>query len=47
MFETNRVHSVATAQPQSQKPIFDFELTFGDLGLKLLHKVCNSIVNRY
>ena len=25
-FETNRIHSVATAQPQSQKPIFDFDL---------------------
>ena len=23
------------------------DLTFGDLGLKLLHKVSNSIVNRY
>ena len=23
-FETNRINSVATAQPQSQKPIFDW-----------------------
>ena len=38
---------MATAQPKSQKPIFDFDLTFGDLGLKFLHKVSNSIVNRY
>ena len=46
-FETNRISSVATAQPQSQKPVFDFDLTFGDLGLKFLHKVSNSIVSRY
>ena len=26
--ETNRIRSVATAQPQSQKPIFDFDLTW-------------------
>ena len=49
--ETNRIHSVATAQPQSQKPIFSLtwhgDLTFGDLGLKFLQKVPNSIVNRY
>ena len=50
-FETNRIHSVATAQPQSQKPILTLtwpsDLTFGDLGLKFLHKVSNSIVSRY
>ena len=46
-FETNRISSVATAQPQSQKPVFDFDLTFGDLGLKFWHKVCNSILSRY
>ena len=46
-FETNRISSVATAQPQSQKPVFDFDLTFGDMGLKFLHKVSNSIVSRY
>ena len=27
-FETNRISSVATAQPQSQKPVFDFDLTW-------------------
>ena len=27
-FETNRMHSVATAQPQSQKPIVYFDLTW-------------------
>ena len=26
-FETNRMSSVATAQIQSQKPVFDFDLT--------------------
>ena len=26
--ETNRISSVATAQPQSQKPVFDFDLTW-------------------
>ena len=49
-FETYRISSVATAQPQSQKPVFDFNLpwwTFGDLGLTFLHKVSNSIVSRY
>ena len=49
--ETNRIHSVATAQPQSQKPIFDFDLTCcPDLwwpGAQILHRVSNSIVNRY
>ena len=39
------IYSVATAQPQSQKPVFYFDLTFGDLGLKFLHKVSNSIVS--
>ena len=51
-FGTNRISSVATAQPQSQKPVFftltwPGDLTFGDLGLKFLHKVCNSILSRY
>ena len=50
-FETNRTSSVATAQPQSQKHVFDFDLTWWpDLwwpGLKFLHKVSNSIVSRY
>ena len=50
-FETNRISSVATAQPQSQKPVLTLtwpgDLTFGDLGLKILHKVSNSIVSRY
>ena len=27
-FETNRISSVATAQPQSQKPVFNFDLTW-------------------
>ena len=27
-FETNRISNVATAQPQSQKPDFDFDLTW-------------------
>ena len=27
-FETNRISSVATAQPQSQKPVFYFDLTW-------------------
>ena len=27
-FETNRISNVATAQPQSQKPVFDFDLTW-------------------
>ena len=27
-FETNRISTVATAQPQSQKPVFDFDLTW-------------------
>ena len=40
-FETNRISSVATAQPQSQKPVFYFDLTWWpDLwwtGLKFLH----------
>ena len=27
-FETNRISRVATAQPQSQKPVFDFDLTW-------------------
>ena len=27
-FETNRISSVTTAQPQSQKPVFDFDLTW-------------------
>ena len=27
-FETNLISSVATAQPQSQKPVFDFDLTW-------------------
>ena len=27
-FETNRISSVATAQPQIQKPVFDFDLTW-------------------
>ena len=27
-FETNRISGVATAQPQSQKPVFDFDLTW-------------------
>ena len=27
-FKTNRISSVATAQPQSQKPVFDFDLTW-------------------
>ena len=27
-FETNRISSVATAQPQSQNPVFYFELTW-------------------
>ena len=27
-FETNRISSVTTAQPQSRKPVFDFDLTW-------------------
>ena len=50
-FETNRISSVATAQPQSQKPVFDFDLTWWpDLwwpGIEISHKVWNSIVSRY
>ena len=48
--ETNRINSVATAQPQSQNLIFftsPGDLTFGDLGLKFLHNVSYTIINRY
>ena len=50
-FETNRISSVALRSLKVRNPFLTLtwpgDLTFGDLGLKFIHKVSNSIVSRY